>query len=102
MAAEYYSEELFDQKTFGDIQIGPHHPFIVINATDMDFVGRFDFTQDQFDALGSDVSSFPLGRAVAASSAFPILLTPLTSLTILGRLMPRRRSGSRTDSSQSI
>ena len=50
----------------------------MINATDMSLGSRFEFTQDQFDLLCSDLSSFPLSCAVAASSAFPILLSPLT------------------------
>ena len=39
---------------------------------------RFEFTQDQFDLLCSDLTDVPVARAVAASSAFPILLSPLT------------------------
>jgi NTE family protein len=38
---------------------------------------RFEFTQDQFDWLYSDLSSYSVARAVAASSAFPGLLSPL-------------------------
>jgi NTE family protein len=32
----------------------------------------------RFDLIGSDLSTFPLARAVAASSATPLLLTPIT------------------------
>ncbi len=78
MAAEYYDNEIFEHKTFGDLAARQDRPFIILNATDMSFVGRFEFTQDQFDLLGSDLSSYPVARGVAASSAFPILLTPLT------------------------
>jgi len=38
---------------------------------------RFEFTQDEFDLLSSDLSQFSVSRAVAASSAFPVLLTPI-------------------------
>src|SRR5438876_400860 len=48
------------------------------DATDMTLGARFEFTQDQFDLLCSDLSQVPVARAVAASSAFPILLSPLT------------------------
>lgn len=78
MAAEYYDDTIFDHRTFGDLAARKDRPFIILNATDMSFVGRFEFTQDQFDLLGSDLSSYPVARGVAASSAFPILLTPLT------------------------
>jgi hypothetical protein len=39
---------------------------------------RFEFTQDQFDFLVSDLNPYPVARAVAASSAFPFLLSPIT------------------------
>lgn len=77
MAAEYY-DQLFDARTFRDLAQRGRRPFIVLNATDMSLVSRFEFTQDQFDVLGSDLSSYPISRAVAASSAFPVLLSPLT------------------------
>jgi NTE family protein len=78
LAAEYYDENLFDNRTFGDLLRSGKRPFILINATDMTQGAQFDFTQDQFDLLCSDLSDFPLARAVAASSAFPVLLSPVT------------------------
>jgi NTE family protein len=39
---------------------------------------RLAFNQDSFDVICSDVSKFPVARAAAASSAVPILLTPVT------------------------
>ena len=78
MAAEYYDRHLFGGHTFGDLRVQGRRPFLMINATDMSLGARFEFTQDQFDLLCSDLASFPLGRAVAASSAFPILLSPVT------------------------
>lgn len=78
LAAEYYDEQLFDRRTFGDLLRNGKRPFILINATDMTQGAQFGFTQDQFDLLCSDLSDFPLARAVAASSAFPVLLSPVT------------------------
>ena len=78
VAAEYYDRHLFGRHTFGDLLAQQRRPFLIINATDMSLGSRFEFTQDQFDLLCSDLSSFPLGRAVAASSAFPIVLSPVT------------------------
>ncbi|PYM14990.1 MAG: patatin [Verrucomicrobia bacterium] len=78
MVAEYYDRHLFGGHTFGDLVAQGRRPFLMINATDMSLGSRFEFTQDQFDLLCSDLYSFPLGRAVAASSAFPILLSPVT------------------------
>src|SRR5436190_12135441 len=78
LAAEYYDRHLFGGHTFGDLSTQGKRPFLMINATDMSLGARFEFTQDQFDLLCSDLAQFPLGRAVAASSAFPILLSPVT------------------------
>lgn len=80
-AAELYDKEVFEGRTFADLAQRGARPFIVLNATDMTYVSRFEFTQDQFDLLGSDLSSYPVARGVAASSAFPVLLTPLTLTT---------------------
>jgi len=76
MAAEFYDEHIFNHRDFKDLQ--KRKPFILINATDMTLGARFEFTQDQFDLLCSDLSEFPISRAVAASSAFPVLLSPVT------------------------
>lgn len=51
---------------------------IEINATDMTLGSPFNFTQDQFDLICSNLSDLSVARAVASSSAFPGLLTPLT------------------------
>jgi len=78
MAAEYYDQKLFRGATFGDLLRNNRKPFLSLNATDMSLGATFQFTQEHFDLLCSDISSFPLSRAVAASSAFPILLSPIT------------------------
>ena len=77
LAAEYYDEILFHGATFADLHQHPG-PYIVLNATDVSTGARFDFTQYQFDLICSDVGSYPVSRAVAASSAVPALLTPIT------------------------
>lgn len=69
-------ERVFDGARFADV---PHRrPLVFINATDLQFGDRFEFTQDQFDHLCSDLETFPLARAVAASMAVPLLLSPVT------------------------
>jgi NTE family protein len=77
LAAEYYDREVFGGATFADLgrQGGP---LIAINATDMIHGTRVSFIQDAFDLICSDLSSFSVARACAASSAVPILLTPIT------------------------
>lgn len=72
MAIEFYENEVFRNKTFKDMSRG-HLPYIEINATDLNGGARFSFTQDMFDLICSDVSKFSVGRAVAASSAVPVV-----------------------------
>lgn len=78
LAAELYDRDVFDGKTYRDLLDRRTGPYIIVNATDMTSGARFEFTQDQFDYLCSDLADFPLSRAAAASSAFPGLLSPLT------------------------
>jgi NTE family protein len=75
--AELYDETVFDHADFGDLQRADG-PFVIINGTDVTTGARFNFTQDQFDAVCGDLSRVTLGRAVAASTALPPLLTPIT------------------------
>ena len=77
LAAEYYDEQVFDKKTFGDM-LARKGPMVLINATDMSLGARFTFHQVFFNAICSDLSKFPVARACAASSAVPGVLTPLT------------------------
>ncbi|KIE41559.1 MULTISPECIES: patatin-like phospholipase family protein [Geobacter] len=83
MAEEYYNDTVFGGKTFADLAAAPgkRAPFLVLNATDISIVHRFEFTQDQFDLLCSDLAGVSVARAVAASSNFPVAFAPLT-LTI--------------------
>lgn len=78
LAAELFHERVFDRKTFRDLARAGRRPFVVINATNMVTGDRFEFTQDDLDLLGSDLGSFPVARAVAASAAVPVLLSPIT------------------------
>ena len=77
LAAEYYDKHVFERGTFGDMA-ARKGPFIVMNATDMTHGTRVGFTRDAFDLICSDLSKFPVARAAAASSAVPMLLTPIT------------------------
>jgi len=77
IAATYYHENIFDQNTYQALLGQATRPYIVVNATHQALRQRFEFTQDDFDIMGSDLSSLPLGSAVAASSAFPFLFSPI-------------------------
>lgn len=78
LLAEYLDERLFKGATFGDLSRVPRKPYVLIYATDMATGARFEFAQDQFDYLCSDLDGLPLSRAVAASSAAPLVLAPIT------------------------
>ena len=77
-AAEYYDEILFEGKTFGDMSERKDTPLIEINATEVSTSSQFTFTQGIFDLLCSDLSTFPVSRAAAASSAVPVLFSSIT------------------------
>jgi NTE family protein len=72
------NESVFKGIRYKDISSPPRRPFVIISASEMHTGTRFDFTQDRFDELCSDLGSLPLARAVAASSSVPILLSPIT------------------------
>jgi predicted acylesterase/phospholipase RssA len=78
MMADDFNQDIYERKTFGDLVKQNACPFIIINSTDLSLGRRFSFTQQQFDLLGSDLASYPVSHAVAASAAFPGVLTPMT------------------------
>jgi NTE family protein len=76
LVADYFDDHLFNHATFADI-VGSR-PFLLISATDITRGVPFEFTQDHFDLLCADLESYPIARAVAASTAVPVALTPIT------------------------
>lgn len=76
LAIEIYEKYIFHGKTFADMNRSDT-PLIIINATDLGNGIRFSFLQEYFNFLCSDLSTFPVARAVAASSAVPVLFTPV-------------------------
>jgi NTE family protein len=77
MAAELYNKDIFDGGTFGDI-LARGGPGILINATDLTEGTIFPFMQEYFDFICSDLTDYPVARATAASSAVPVVLSPIT------------------------
>jgi NTE family protein len=78
VAAEYYDRHIFDGAKFGDLAKSGGRPYLAINATDMATGEHFVFSQPRFGLIASDINEFPIARAVAASSAVPLALTPVT------------------------
>lgn len=76
MAVAYYQQTLFGQATFADL-LRKDAPLIIINSSDLSSGARFTFVQEYFDLLCSDLTSFPVARAVTASSAVPVVFDPV-------------------------
>lgn len=76
LAAEYYDRTIFDGATFADMQ-RKDGPLVILNATDLASGMRFPFFEGSFGPLCIDLGSYPVSRAVAASSAVPVVFTPV-------------------------
>jgi NTE family protein len=74
---EYFREQLFATTALREL-VDASGPFVQINATDLFKGGQFGFTPEQFALICSDIDRFPVSRAVAASSAVPLLFAPIT------------------------
>ncbi|MFM9862620.1 MAG: patatin-like phospholipase family protein [Micropepsaceae bacterium] len=75
--ARVYDELLFQGTDYGDLaKLG--RPFLGVQATDFANEAPFIFSQDTFDWICSDITSYPVARAVAASNGFPVLFTPIS------------------------
>ena len=85
LAADYYDEILFNGATFGDLAKRRDAPIALVTGTDLSTGARFEFSQEQFDLMCSDLSPVRLARAAATSSAVPVVLTPVTYFNYGGR-----------------
>lgn len=52
-------------------------PYLILNTTDIATGLGFPLTQYQFDLICSDLGQMPLARAIAASAAYPVLLSSI-------------------------
>jgi NTE family protein len=77
LAAQLYDEILFHGATFADLE-REGTPAIAVGATELSTGSRVVFTQQNFDVMCADLKTFRLSRAAAASSAVPVVLSPLT------------------------
>ncbi|ARN21351.1 patatin-like phospholipase family protein [Piscinibacter gummiphilus] len=77
LAADYYDEILFGGATYDDL-LKIDTPLAIVTGTDLSTGARFEFTQDHFDLICSDLGKVRLARAAATSSAVPVVLTPVT------------------------
>jgi NTE family protein len=72
----WLDQHLFNHATFGDLLKG-RRPAVWINASDIYNRTAFLFSPVTFDALCSDIRSYPISLAVAASAAVPVLFSPI-------------------------
>jgi NTE family protein len=77
LAARLYDELLFNGATFADLDRADA-PAIVVGATELSTGSRLAFAPQNFDVMCADLGSFKLSRAAAASSAVPVVLSPIT------------------------
>ncbi|MCH2189857.1 MAG: patatin-like phospholipase family protein [Gammaproteobacteria bacterium] len=75
-AIRLYDKNVFKGATFADM-VHDDRPIIIINASDLGGGIRFSFIQRYFDLLCSELATFPVARAVAASSAVPLVFSPV-------------------------
>lgn len=78
LLAEQLDETLFRGTTYGDLAARRTRPLLIVSATDLTLGSGFEFSQDQFNILCSRLDKVPLAIAVAASSAVPLVLSPIT------------------------
>lgn len=84
LAADYYDEILFGGATYADL-LQRKTPIALVTGTVLSTGARFEFSQDMFDLLCSDLGAVRLARAAATSSAVPVVLTPVTFRNYGGR-----------------
>ena len=72
----WLDQNLFNGATFGVFR-ADRRPRIWINASDIYNRTPFVFGQTAFSAMCSDLNSYPLADAVAASAAIPVVFAPV-------------------------
>lgn len=78
--ADWLDRNVFDGRTYSALR-RKDAPIVWINASDIYNGTPFDFTDDTFAALCSDLDKLRIADAVAASAAFPVVFKPLVVST---------------------
>jgi NTE family protein len=76
LVEELFDNQLFKGKTFAELN-QPGKPYLIMNATDMATGEVFAFTPKRFDDICADLDRSLISTGVAASSAVPIVLSPV-------------------------
>ena len=81
--SRWLNENVFDGATFADFRKTPG-PRVWINASDIYNRTPFIYGEATFIALWSNLATYPIADAVAASAAVPIVFTPQVIKTYTG------------------
>ncbi len=81
---KWLDDNMFDHATFKSL-LRQRRPYIWINASDIYDRTPFVFGRVIFGALCSDLSTYPISMAVAASAAVPVLFAPVVIEGFPGR-----------------
>lgn len=73
---DWLDRDVFKGATFADM-LKRERPAVWINATNAQYRLAFPFHERAFDAICSDLASFPVSEAVAASMAVPLFFAPV-------------------------
>jgi NTE family protein len=81
--ADWLDKNVYDGATFADFRKTPG-PRVWINASDIYNRTPFIYGEATFIALCSNLATYPIAEAVAASAAVPIVFTPMVIKTYPG------------------
>jgi predicted acylesterase/phospholipase RssA len=81
--SHWLDAHLFNNATFKEL-LARRRPVVWINASDIYNRTDFPFTPVTFSALCSDLRSYPISLAVAASAAVPVVFAPVVVQNYLG------------------
>lgn len=87
--AEELDHVLFHGMTYGQLGNGRSSPKLLLTATDLSLGASFEFTRDQLRLMCSNIGTVPLAVAVAASSAVPVVFSPITLRNYAGACSSR-------------
>ncbi|RZL38562.1 MAG: patatin-like phospholipase family protein [Rubrivivax sp.] len=73
---DWLENDVFKGATFADM-FRRARPVVWINASNVQYRLAFPFHERSFDALCSDLASYPVSEAVAASMAVPLFFAPV-------------------------
>lgn len=92
---QWLDENLFHGATFADLEAA-HRPRILINAADVYNRTPFVFNDTTFKAICSDLNSYPVASAVAASAAMPVVFSPIVLISYASRCRTNLPSWAKT------